>query len=489
MAELIILSLLVWLPVLLHQISRRGLAVLLIWIFIAPIVLNIIDKPQTNPLFGQRTRLEQVSQNQGERQKQAAALSAYDKSASVSWKDILDPTRALFALFLTVFFLEAAIKRKRLLPLDRTEIWMLSFVVILILSSLLQSLRWGNGLRIAIDAFFVPFLAYYITRRLVTSEEDLRKLTVVMGYLGLYLVLTAVLERLTVPGLLYRLSGPFGTDNELNSVMIAIFFLLLTETGRGRFGGAMVLPHGLRWSLICLIPVVIVLTWARSNWLAFLAGAWVFMFLGRRLVPISQRLAAIGLLFLLLCLIGVGVQALTPGEEIEGRVAKVSSIYSRLGAWQLAIGEGLEHPIFGIGLKNVEYVLLAQRSSFMGVRNVTDVHNGFLTIFVEHGVAGLFVYGAIMATILNLGLNLYRRGAYPQDRWRGVTIISVLIAYLTPILTTTILHVPTVSHVYVFATVGGIAGLYKGSWQKISLPIRRTVAAKRVRHWQRVLSS
>jgi O-antigen ligase len=471
---------LIWLLILLYFIIHRGFTVLLLWLLVAPIMLNIIYKPFSNPLFGQvgkkpAPRAQELDA-QDRAKKKAAVAQAADKGASIRLGEVLEPTRTLFVLFLAVFIMEVAVRRKRLLPLDKTEMWMLAFVSILILSALFQSRRTGNSLRVAVDAFFIPFLAYYITRRLVTGAENYRRLVLVIGYLGLYLIGVAVLERLTVSGLLYRLSGPFNTDNQLYAVLVAVLFMMLGETGAGRSGEPPALPHWLRWSVILLIPPVIFGTWARSNWLGFFAGAWVFMFFARRLVPISQKVAVIGLILLLVPMAGVAVQALTSVEGVEERVTRTTSIYARIAAWQIVTQKGLENPIFGIGLKNAESVLTTERTSYKGVKNETDAHNGFLTIFAEHGIPGLLSYGAIAFTLLQLGLDLYRRGIYPQDKWRGISVMALLAAYLTPVLTTTILQVPSLCHSYAFACLGGVAGLYTASRQKAGRPVPTAVA-------------
>jgi O-antigen ligase len=482
---------LIWLLVFVYLIARRGFTVLLLWLLVGPIMLNVIERPLSNPLFGQvaKKSVAQVVDAEDRTKKQTTVARSLDAPvASIRIAEALNPTRTLFVLFLAVFVLEALMRGKRPVQLDWTETWMIIFSLILITSAVLQSRRMANSLRVAVDSFIVPFAAYYITRRLVSSADDYRRLITVMTYLGLYVVFVVFLERLSVPGLLYRVSGPFQTDNQLYALMITIFFLLLGEALPRRGKESCGLSHYLRWALIGAVPLIIFVTWARSNWLGFFVGVWVFLFFARRLVSISQRIAVIGLILLLVPVMGFGVQALTSDERIEGRVTRTSSIFARLAAWQIVTQKGLENPLTGIGFKNAEAVLLTERSYLNGVKNETDAHNGFLTIFAEHGFPGLVVYGAVISSMFLFGLNLYRKGTSSQDRWRGVCITALVAGYMTPVLTTTILQVPSLCHSYIFACLGGLAGVYKHNWQKTVSVLPRTVLPRYAKD-QHLLSS
>ncbi len=48
---LLLICLVIWLPVLLYQIKERAFLVLVIWLFVAPVAVNLVSRPNTNPFF------------------------------------------------------------------------------------------------------------------------------------------------------------------------------------------------------------------------------------------------------------------------------------------------------------------------------------------------------------------------------------------------------------------------------------------------------
>ena len=166
----IIICLLIWFPVLLNQIARRGLWVLLIWLFMAPVASNVINSPGTNPFFQGA-----VVENNDSTQQQPTVIfqgnpTLYRHGETVALRDLLEPTRMLFGAFFIVFVVGAVLKRQHERTFDRTEILMCGFALILLTSVFLRSKGLAFGLRITTDAFIVPFLGYFFARRLVTNE-------------------------------------------------------------------------------------------------------------------------------------------------------------------------------------------------------------------------------------------------------------------------------------------------------------------------------
>ena len=105
------------------------------------------------------------------------------------------------------------------------------FALSCVANVLLKSNRLAYGLRVATDAFIVPFLAYFVTRRLVTSQASLHKLIRVVCYMGSYIIVIGLIERLVrLSRLRYRLSGPFGGEtNALYVTMAVVFFMALVD--------------------------------------------------------------------------------------------------------------------------------------------------------------------------------------------------------------------------------------------------------------------
>jgi len=449
--ELLIICLLIWFPVLLYQIKHRGFVILVIWLFVAPVASNVVNRPQANPFLeisaeGKDTRTVYIT---GE--------------ATIRLRELLEPSRLLFGAYLVVFLLSAVKRSGRPLALDKTEKWMVVFSVVLLASALLQSRRTAFGLHVASDAFVVPFLAYGVARRLVTTEDRFRKLTQVIGWMGVYLIIISIIERLAHADIAYRLRGPFDFRDALYIAMMVVFFTVLIESvGTSSQGQKRVIPYGIQICVLSLAPVIIFLTWTRGPWLGFLLGIWTFAFLGSKLVTLRPKLLALGLLLGLLPVAFLGFQELLGVGEVYSRVANTPNIYRRFATYEVMIEEMSSNPVFGIGLNNMRDVLWEkkrQQTSY-GVRAYTVSHNSYLALAGELGAMGLLAYLAILASIFRTGRRVFRMGKHPQECWRGIGVIAIMVAYLIPAAFDTTLYRPWLPPIYVFVYFGGVAGLY-----------------------------
>ena len=231
---LFILCLLAWLPIIFYQITYRGFFVLLIWLFIAPFVTNVVHI-RSNPILpaiDKRSTTATTAPKEMRRSKDGYLKASHNNPFRRG--QLYEPTRLLFCLFLCVHLLDYLRKKPPKRRYNRTEVWMGVFSLLLVASAFIQSYRYQFGLRVALDAFLVPFFAYYLARRYVTNEERLRQLVHTIGYIGLYLILLVLLERLllTDQGLTYRVRGPFEHRDKLYIVMQTVFFMVLLSPAR-----------------------------------------------------------------------------------------------------------------------------------------------------------------------------------------------------------------------------------------------------------------
>lgn len=435
---LVVLSALVWVPVLLHHVMHRAFAVLLIWICIAPVVTNVVAG-RTNPFF----RMQEDVEKQSEMTRSAKGKIT---NSNIKMKELLEPSRALFGIFLFTFLLGALVKRQPLLPLDRAELWMAIFAVILLVNTIMLSYHLAHSLRNAVDAFIIPFLAYYVTRRLVTSEEHYRQLIRMLCSAGLFVIMCCLVERLMHGGFTYRLNGPFGGVTQIFVVLTAIWYAMLDGTPTHQ--------RVLRKVLLYGIPVIIVLTWTRGNWLGLLAGLWVFVFLGRRYIPPAEKLGGVGVTLLGIPVMILAIAATIPSEVLDRRVANTNTADFRLQRWIVAIEGGLKSPVFGIGMNNTRE-LYGQT-----LKNYFSSHNSFVSLFAELGIVGFLTYMAIVKSIVLMGLRLYRHGAYIRDRWRGISVVAAMVAFQVSGIFFAVFHSADLGNMYIFIFFGGVAGLY-----------------------------
>jgi O-antigen ligase len=458
---LLMLCVLIWLPICFYQIKHRGFLVLLIWLFIAPVAMNVIEQPGANPFFPTpRTQTKEPH----EKWLPSGLRDAYLQGRSaIKLDELLSPTRLLVGILFSFLLLDKTLLRKYVAPLDRTEVWMGVFSLLLVLNSGLQSARFTYSLRIATDAYIVPFMSYFVTRRFITGEHRFHQLIRVLSGLGFYVIVSALIERVLFGGnLIHRVQGPFADRDVLYLAMMIIFFMLLVEAIHR--GGLQERPqagsHVVQKCVLYASPGVILLTLTRGNLLGFFVGVLVFLFLGRRLMKPSWKFMVAGLALTLVPLMILGSFWFIPEEVIEDRLVKSKTVESRLEVFQIAFQTGIEHPIFGIGLNNLRDVFGTLRVTREGARTLPVAHNSFITMLAEVGITGLLAYLTIPMSMVQMGLRLYRTGSTLEERWQGVGVIAMVVAYLVPAFTTETLSRPELSQIYVYVGLGAIAGRY-----------------------------
>jgi O-Antigen ligase len=438
----------------------RGFLVLVVWLLIAPVVGNIVEAPGRNPFFPSGPSEDEV-QTSAPQPRNAPVHGYFVNPETVTVKEALEPTRIFFAAFFLIFLGRYFLRDKRILSLDRTEKWMAIFALLLIANVILLSSRFFFSARIAIDAFIVPFLAYFTARRFVTNEERFRQLTRFMAYLGVYVIVSGLLERVLNTTLEHRIQGPFRTRDYLFVAMTVIFFMLTTDAvlqwfRKRRISG---LPRALLYFVVVMCPVIILLTLTRGNWVGFMAGLWVFAFLSRKLLTQRQKLATVGLAIGLVPIVLIGALELSQTSLLRDRVNNVNTIAIRFTTYATVIREGINNPILGIGLNNLRDVL-RRKAPNIDEKTLGTAHNSYLAIFSELGVFALLTYLAMMGAICKTGLRIFRAEKDLADRWRGVAAVAMVTAYMVAGLFTHYVYSQLLAHIYLYACVGAIAGRY-----------------------------
>ena len=450
---------LIWILVLSQQINRKGFLVLIIWLFIAPLISTIIKQAVSEPAPEEPVMAEM--------QPSAPAKKVVLTESTTRLRDFTEPTRLLFGLFFVLFLLNMLLKKNPLSYLgkyNRTEMYMGLFSIFLIVNATLMSKRPLYGLRTVCDAFIIPFIGYFLARRLVTNEGQLQKFVKIIGYMSTYVITIALIERMSHQELIYRISGPFPTPNTLYAVLAVSFFIILAELNNKeiRLKSNFISFSVFRKCVLYLTPLVILLTLGRGNWVGFLLGLGAFIFMARKLTKFSTKVLAFGLLLLFASVMIIALPSLLPDDLVNKRVGNIQNINARLGAWFLIINEGFNHTVLGMGIHNLRYLLAETNFSSWSGHIVVTAHNSFLAITAELGITGLLMYSIVILSMLWAGMYQYRRGIDLQAKWRGIAVVSILIAYLTPAMfaNTVYIDVP-LHHVYAYAYAGAIVGVYK----------------------------
>jgi O-antigen ligase len=92
---------------------------------------------------------------------------------------------------------------------------------------------------------------------------------------------------------------------------------------------------------------------------------------------------------------------------------------------------------------------------------VSTSHNSFLSLAAELGLAGLALYAAVLGALARPAWRQARQGVTAQGRWRGIALLSGLVAYLVPAFFANTIYIDTpLHHVYLYVYAGAVAALY-----------------------------
>jgi len=293
-----------------------------------------------------------------------------------------------------------------------------------------------------INGYCIPLALYFVLR---TSKPDCRQLRPafwILALFGLYLSVTAFFEAGKLWTLVFpkfisnpelgihfgRARGPMLQSVRLGVCVIACWTTLMVFTiwlhPRSRIS----------WILaIASLPIFwgsIFLTYTRSIWLGLalvVSLLVVFCLQGtlRRSIMIGGALTVA----LALCVSGSSLIAFkreySAAETRESTYMRAAFVYVSLQMIQ-------DRPIAGFGFNQFNAAnrpYLADRSSNLRLESIRGYvhHNSFLSLLVDLGIIGFFVYGLMLTSFLRHAWQLWRCSLFPDWR-RGIALVALCLA-------------------------------------------------------------
>jgi O-antigen ligase len=154
-----------------------------------------------------------------------------------------------------------------------------------------------------------------------------------------------------------------------------------------------------------------------------------------------------------------------PPESALQRATNISTMESRLRTWTAVLEQSMKDLFTGIGLNNLRDFFFEEKNW----RLLSTTHNCYLSMLIELGIIGLVSYLAIIGSIIKKGWGLYRHHTSARSEWFGVATISIMVAYQIPSLFANNLYLTGLSHIFVYAFVGGIAGVWAQDTSPLSI--------------------
>ncbi len=275
------------------------------------------------------------------------------------------------------------------------------------------------GFIILILSFF--FIKNVIKGSKVLLQKSLEIFVLTGGFLNLFYIVLAYL-----PGnnsniksvLLYgelRLRGLLVDPNAYGGFLVTVFFLCLP----------LLINEKIKFKKIFYFIVFLssfiglVLTTSRSAYLAFVAGSFAVLLLGKKL---KKYIAHIFLMFVLSFLF---LYIFVPDtlSFLIARITSVSQVLSRLELIEIGLNLFAQNPLLGLGLG---YYYELSRLSF----GDAIIHNTYIWILVETGIIGFLIFFFFVVHVLQTNIRLIRKFARCQKElyYIAVGIFSVIVA-------------------------------------------------------------
>jgi O-antigen ligase len=197
----------------------------------------------------------------------------------------------------------------------------------------------------------------------------------------------------------YRVGGTLGSANTAASFLAFLLpsavMLVAAPIGRG--------SKRLGVVAFFLGVIALILTFSRGGWVAFSVSVVFLAVAGWRRGLISPQkivLVVIAVLLLAIPFFGPISNRLTGNDLGAAR--------SRLPLVRLATKVIEHHPVFGVGLNNVPLVLPSYAGPEYGRVFLSAVHNKYLLVWAEAGIAAFLAFLWFLAATVRNGMNAWK---------------------------------------------------------------------------------
>lgn len=339
--------------------------------------------------------------------------------------------------------------------IQRFEIAWVALCAIALASVATQSNHLGYSLRIAVDAFCLPLIAFHAARNYLAERGRGHILLGGAAAVALFLFATGAYELLARADLFpfegsqlvreseVRVNGPFQSDSSYAVIclMLALFLRAAPRALSVRLDRGARIIH--RSAVACaavasLFPLYRIVG-------AALLVSWVTLEAAisrrRETTLLTSRRARAAAAVVLLTLAGA---ALLFEASSQGRLSSARNVYGRVATWEAGIGIVLDRPLFGAGLTNYndyfnsKYSRADQwRGSIGNARPVGYPHSNGLWIAAELGMAAFVLFVIANVYLFLIGYRGLRRAVTAQQRTAAGCFVALLLAYWIPGLTLT----------------------------------------------------
>jgi O-antigen ligase len=422
------------------------------------------------------------------------AVSLFPFDQAILWREgalpILSMDRVVWPLLVVSFFYQCNKGKIKMRRLDAVECCMIVLLAVILVSmyvhDALISTRW-SGERFnfyeVLAGFALPFLCYFIMRRAVSTEAQVKTFLTGVGLITLYLGITGIGEAFNQGWLVYpkyilnhelgihagRVRGPFvqGSWNGLAMVMGLPILLWLLFTR----------PRTKPWLWMLAIAGVMVsipYSFQRAVWLGAVAG------LGLTSLAWPKRGLMVGAAVLWFGTLGALSMPDDLSKALSRRTGDAASIDYRVKILDTSSKVISDHLMTGVG-----YSRFGAALRDYGLDKTYVSHSFLISLFAELGLLGFLPYLLIVSLLLLKSLKIYLKQARFRPLVAGMWGITV--AYLIMAISVEMRQVlyPNVLFFSLWAMLLASARQQAVSQKTPSAAYRRMIKLQRARSYER----
>jgi hypothetical protein len=292
-------------------------------------------------------------------------------------------------------------------------VWTLLTLVVII-SAVTKSDHTASAIKMAVDAFALPLVAFHLARYHFDVWERRRALLAAVAVLALLLFAIGAYE-LASGGNLFpykgsevmreaerRVNGPFASDSSyaIISLLLALFLRSAPQMLRVKLDEGAQLVYALAVAAAVaasLLPMFRAIALALVVCWAVVEAALAHY--GQSSTTKPRRAILRAAAFLISVMMAIVILEAVYSSSPAQRLMNPENAYSRIATWQAAIRMAADHPIFGVGILNYtdyydryyweqSYWLEEKLETWI----VNSPHSNLLWITSELGLIGLAAY-------------------------------------------------------------------------------------------------
>lgn len=300
---------------------------------------------------------------------------------------------SILTLITALFYFIKLIRGKRVFKLEILDFAILSFGILIMLSSIYSA--GGVDSFISASISFILLLGYFLFVNLMRTEKWIKRAIIgfvssasVVALIGVFEFIFGAknnnwLDQSFHSIIKTRVVSLFENPNMLAVFLVMAFPFLLALCVKAKETNAKFLTK----ALVVIFILCIIFTWSRAAWIAVIVGILLFAALCT-----TKAFRIFGMVLLGLPLLPIILPTSILERFLSISNLADSSIAYRIYTWQGTLNAIKDHLFFGIGYGDSAFQTVYPSYSFSGIEAAPHSHSLILQILLCMGVIGFLVF-------------------------------------------------------------------------------------------------